>query len=86
MGVGFAKDAESQNKKNRKLLEQQRNKYFKNQTYKATRKSNLIYKPATKEQLKNIRLKLAKQKKKSSTRVLVLIVLLILIIAVLFSL
>lgn len=86
MGVGFAKDAESQNKKNRRLLEHQRNKYFKNQTYNAKRTSNLNYKSASKEQLKNIRLKLAKQNKKSRAKVFVLIVLIILIMAVLFVL
>ena len=86
MGVGFAKDAESQNKKNRKLLEHQRNKYFKNQTYNAKRRSNLNYKSATQEQLNKIRLKLAKQKERTRLRIITLLVTIMLICIILYLL
>ena len=44
MGVGFAKDAESQNKQNTGLRNRLKNKYFIKQDYKVRNKNGLNFK------------------------------------------
>ncbi len=79
MGVGFAKDAESQNKQNRSLQNRLREKYFKDQKYNPKRTKTLNYKQASEEELNLILTKLQKQKRQERIRIAVVLILIAII-------
>lgn len=65
MGVGFAKDAESQNKQNRSLKNRAKSIYFKAQNYSVGRKESLHYKNASPEELERVRNIIRKQQRRN---------------------
>ena len=65
MGVGFAKDAEANQRNNARLKNSFQEKYFKNQKYKIKKSHGLNLKPASEEELLRVRLKIEKQEKRN---------------------